>query len=49
MVFDLAITTYLSLGEIYGKIPQIWKRMADQDGNVNSNYGMAVGNVTEPT
>ena len=27
------------LGEIYGKIPEIWKRMADEDGNVNSNYG----------
>ena len=27
------------LGEIYGKVPQIWERMADKDGNVNSNYG----------
>tara|TARA_R100000781_G_scaffold65799_1_gene41394 strand:+ start:174 stop:845 length:672 start_codon:yes stop_codon:yes gene_type:complete len=27
------------LGEIYGKIPEIWKRMADKKGNVNSNYG----------
>jgi len=27
------------LGEIYGKVPEIWKRMADDDGNVNSNYG----------
>ncbi len=27
------------LGEIYGKIPTIWKRIADKDGNVNSNYG----------
>jgi len=27
------------LGEIYGKIPAIWKRMADEQGNVNSNYG----------
>ena len=27
------------LGEIYGKVPEIWKRMADNDGNVNSNYG----------
>ena len=27
------------LGEIYGKIPEIWKRMADKDGNVNSNDG----------
>ena len=27
------------LGEIYGKVPEIWKRMADVDGNVNSNYG----------
>ena len=27
------------LGEIYGKIPQIWERMADADGEVNSNYG----------
>ena len=27
------------LGELYGKVPAIWKRMADDDGNVNSNYG----------
>ena len=27
------------LGELYGKVPEIWKRMADSDGNVNSNYG----------
>ena len=27
------------LGEIYGKIPPIWERMADEQGNVNSNYG----------
>ena len=27
------------LGEIYGKIPPIWKRMANEDGDVNSNYG----------
>ena len=27
------------LGKIYGKIPEIWKRMADDEGNVNSNYG----------
>ncbi len=27
------------LGEIYGKVPEIWKRMADIDGKVNSNYG----------
>jgi len=27
------------LGELYGKVPAIWKRMADTDGNVNSNYG----------
>ena len=27
------------LGELYGKVPEIWKRMADYKGNVNSNYG----------
>ena len=27
------------LGRIYGKVPEIWKRMADADNNVNSNYG----------
>ena len=27
------------LGELYGKVPEIWKRMADGEGNVNSNYG----------
>jgi len=25
------------LGELYGKVPEIWKRMADSNGNVNSN------------
>ena len=28
-----------TLGKIYGKIPPIWNRMADSEGNVNSNYG----------
>ena len=27
------------LGKIYGKIPPIWIKMADDDGNVLSNYG----------
>ena len=27
------------LGKLYGKVPAIWKRMADHNGNVNSNYG----------
>tara|TARA_R110000744_G_scaffold188013_1_gene307366 strand:+ start:3159 stop:3806 length:648 start_codon:yes stop_codon:yes gene_type:complete len=27
------------LGDIYGKTPAIWERMADGDGVVNSNYG----------
>ena len=27
------------LGSLYGKIPSIWKKMADRHGNVNSNYG----------
>lgn len=27
------------LGKIYGKIPDIWKRMANEEGYVNSNYG----------
>ena len=27
------------LGKIYSKIPEIWKLMADSNGNVNSNYG----------
>ena len=27
------------LGNIYGKVPNIWKRMADMFGFVNSNYG----------
>ena len=27
------------LGKLYGKVPAIWKRMANDDGNVNSNYG----------
>ena len=28
-----------ALGDIYGKVPEIWKRMADANGKVNSNYG----------
>jgi thymidylate synthase len=28
-----------TLGDIYGKVPEIWKTMADYNGNVNSNYG----------
>jgi len=28
-----------TLGDIYGKVPEIWKRMADKHGKVNSNYG----------
>ena len=28
-----------TLGELYGKIPAIWKRMVDKNGEVNSNYG----------
>ena len=27
------------LGELYGKVPEIWKQMADKEGYVNSNYG----------
>lgn len=27
------------LGKIYGKIPPIWEKMADKNGDVNSNYG----------
>ena len=27
------------LGEIYGKVPDIWERMANEEGYVNSNYG----------
>ena len=29
----------IKLGDIYGKIPQIWQRMANAEGEVNSNYG----------
>jgi len=28
-----------TLGSIYGKIPSIWQKMADENGKVNSNYG----------
>ena len=27
------------LGEIYGLVPKIWEKMADENGEVNSNYG----------
>ena len=29
----------IKLGQLYGKVPPIWERMADSKGNVNSNYG----------
>jgi len=32
-------SSIFKLGDIYGKIPPIWSRMADSEGNVNSNYG----------
>ena len=32
-------TTIDTLGSIYGKIPKIWQKMADENGKVNSNYG----------
>ena len=28
-----------TLGELYGKVPEIWKRMTNDHGDVNSNYG----------
>jgi thymidylate synthase len=31
--------TIETLGGIYGKIPKIWQKMADENGKVNSNYG----------
>jgi thymidylate synthase len=37
--YDSGDPSIKKLGEIYGKIPPIWERMADKDGNVNSNYG----------
>ncbi len=33
---DPRVTT---LGKLYGKIPAIWKNMANKNGEVNSNYG----------
>lgn len=27
------------LGELHGSVPPIWERMADENGEVNSNYG----------
>ena len=37
--YQTADPSIKKLGEIYGKIPPIWIRMADKHGNVNSNYG----------
>ena len=37
-----------ALGDIYGKIPPIWERMADKDGNVNSNYGWQAQRGDQP-
>jgi len=28
-----------TLGKLYGKVPQIWRHMEDENGEVNSNYG----------
>jgi len=35
------------LGEIYGKIPPIWVKMADANGEVNSNYGYQWGRYNQ--
>ena len=42
MWYQSADPSIEKLGEIYGKIPPIWERMADKDGNVNSNYGWQI-------
>ncbi len=36
-------TNVETLGKLYGKVPSIWKKMADEHGNVNSNYGYQWG------
>ena len=36
------------LGKIYGKIPPIWERMANEKGLVNSNYGFQWGRRPKP-
>ena len=33
------ILTLVKLGDIYGKVPKIWTKMANELGQVNSNYG----------
>lgn len=36
-------TPYIQkLGELYGKVPYNWQRVADEDGFVNSNYGYQI-------
>ena len=37
--FEIENPTNNKLGELYGKVPAIWQRMADVRGHVNSNYG----------
>lgn len=32
----------LNVNDIPGNIPQIWKNVADPDGNINSNYGWCI-------
>ena len=43
MVYYQVILILKTLGELYGKVPEIWKRMADDHGYVNSNYGYQWG------
>ena len=38
-IYLVTETRVSKLGELHGSIPPIWKRMADQNGKVNSNYG----------
>lgn len=37
--YESGITNVKPFTELYGKVPDAWERSADDNGNVNSNYG----------
>jgi thymidylate synthase len=39
---DWYLSQSLNVYDICGKIPKIWKNVADKDGNINSNYGWCI-------
>jgi len=39
---DWYLSKSLNVNDIPGKVPEIWKQVADNKGNINSNYGWCI-------